>query len=163
MVDRDPLPTWTQGRIGLLGDAAHPMYPAGSNGATQAIVDARSLAYHLAAAHDPEQGLRDYDQERGPGVDAVLLSNREMGPEAVLDIAHARAPKGFSDIERVIPRDELAAISRRYAEISGLQQDTVNRASPYDVALDRVRPRWTAAAIHAAENETPKNRSLNPE
>jgi len=71
MVDRDPLPTWTKGRISLVGDAAHPMYPAGSNGATQAIVDARSLAHRLATTHESKQGLRAYDQERRRALAAI--------------------------------------------------------------------------------------------
>ena len=132
MVDRDPLPSWTKGRISLLGDAAHPMYPAGSNGATQAIVDARSLAHRLATAHESEQGLRAYDRERRPALAAIQLSNREMGPEAVINRVHTRAPNGFTNIDQVIPRHELASVSRDYAKIGGFDQATVNQPSPYN-------------------------------
>jgi 2-polyprenyl-6-methoxyphenol hydroxylase-like FAD-dependent oxidoreductase len=135
MVDRDPVPRWTCGRITLLGDAAHPMYPAGSNGATQAIVDARALAFHLAAARDPGQALEAYDRERRPTVTRVQLSNRQMGPEAVINLAHALAPGGFTDIEEVIPRGQLASASRGYAKIGGFDQAAVNRPSPYDARL----------------------------
>ena len=132
MVDRDPLPAWTRGRIALLGDAAHPMYPAGSNGATQAIVDARTLAYRLATSRHPGLGLHAYDRERRPAVTEVQLSNRQMGPETVINLAHERAPNGFTDVERVIPREELESVSRRYAEIARFDRATVNRPSPYD-------------------------------
>jgi len=133
MVDRDPSPTLTRGAIGLIGDAAHPMYPAGSNGATQAIVDARALAYVLATADDPAHGLRAYDSERRPAVTRLQLSNRQMGPEAAINLAHTHAPNGFTNIEDVIPRPELDRISRRYAEIGGFDVLSVNRPSPYDV------------------------------
>lgn len=135
MVDRDPLPGWTRGRITLLGDAAHPMYPAGSNGATQAIIDARALAYWLATIRDPGQALDAYDQDRRPAVTRVQLSNRQMGPEGVIDLAHARAPGGFTDIEQVISLGELGQASRRYAQIGGFDQAAVNRPSPYDARL----------------------------
>lgn len=131
MTDRDPLPWWSRGGITLLGDAAHPMYPAGSNGATQAIIDARALAYHLAAAHDPGQGLQAYDQDRRPATARIQLSNREMGPEAVINLAHARAPGGFTDITQVLAPAELEDASRRYAQTGGLTLDAVNRPSPY--------------------------------
>jgi 5-methylphenazine-1-carboxylate 1-monooxygenase len=140
MVDRDPLPSWTRGRVTLLGDAAHPMYPAGSNGATQAIIDARALAYWLARIRDPGQALDAYDQDRRPAVTRVQFSNRQMGPEAVIDLAHARAPDGFTDIEQVISLRELGQASRRYAQIGGFDQAAVNRPSPYDAGLPPGQP-----------------------
>lgn len=115
IVDRDPLPRWTFGHITLLGDAAHAMYPMGSNGATQSIVDAQVLANALATEDDPGEALRHYEDRRRPVTTGLQASNRRMGPEIVIDIAHQRAPHGFRNIEDVIPAAELAEISNRYA------------------------------------------------
>jgi len=118
MCDRDPLPWWTQGRVTLLGDAAHPMYPVGSNGASQAVLDARCLADALAAA-PPEAALRAYEAERRPKTAAITASNRQGGPERVLDVVATLAPKGFARIEDVIAPEELAGIVGGYARLAG--------------------------------------------
>ena len=118
MCDRDPLPWWTQGRITLLGDAAHPMYPVGSNGASQAILDARCLADLLAARPVPD-ALAAYDAARRPATTAVVHSNRAGGPERVIDLAAARAPDGFADIADIATPDELAGVVRGYAQLAG--------------------------------------------
>jgi hypothetical protein len=118
LCDRDPLPRWTQGRATLLGDAAHPMYPTGSNGATQAIIDARCLAARLAEL-GPEAGLIAYDEERRPATTAIVQANRAGGPEGVIDAADSLAPDGFDDIETVFPRAERERIVRGYARASG--------------------------------------------
>jgi 2-polyprenyl-6-methoxyphenol hydroxylase-like FAD-dependent oxidoreductase len=118
MCDRDPLPWWTQGRVTLLGDAAHPMYPVGSNGASQAILDARCLADLLAAQPVPA-ALADYDAERRPKTSVIVASNRKGGPERLVDEVSARAPDGFARLEDVISREELAAIAGGYAQMAG--------------------------------------------
>ncbi|MFC7540213.1 FAD-dependent monooxygenase [Siccirubricoccus deserti] len=118
MADRDPLPWWTRGRLTLLGDAAHPMYPTGSNGAAQAILDARCLARCLEALPAP-QALERYEAERRTRTTEIVLSNRRGGPERVLDIVSARAPEGFTRIEAVISAAELAEIGLRYAAAAG--------------------------------------------
>jgi 2-polyprenyl-6-methoxyphenol hydroxylase-like FAD-dependent oxidoreductase len=118
LCDRDPLPRWTHGRVTLLGDAAHPMYPVGSNGATQAIVDARCLADRLAEL-GPAAGLAAYDTERRPATAAIVRSNRTGGPERVIDAVEALAPDGFDDIDAVLPRAERERIVRGYAQASG--------------------------------------------
>jgi 2-polyprenyl-6-methoxyphenol hydroxylase-like FAD-dependent oxidoreductase len=118
MCDRDPLPFWTQGRVTLLGDAAHPMYPTGSNGASQAIIDARLLA-RLLADRPVEEALTAYEAERLPATRDIALSNRRGGPERVVDVVSARAPEGFERIEDVIAPEELAAIARGYAQMAG--------------------------------------------
>ncbi|MFJ8662604.1 FAD-dependent monooxygenase [Streptomyces sp. NPDC093795] len=135
MVDREPLDRWTHGRTTLIGDAAHAMYPVGSNGATQSIVDARALAHALARHPDPAEGLAAYERERRPVTTALQRANRERGPEVVIDLAHARAPQGFTDIHEVIPAEELAAISGRYAATGAFDPTTVNQGSPYEVPL----------------------------
>ena len=84
MVDRDPLPFWTRGRVTLLGDAAHPMYPRGSNGAGQAILDARTLAGCLLRNKDTESALRDYEQKRLKAANDLVLMNRANPPDAIL-------------------------------------------------------------------------------
>jgi 2-polyprenyl-6-methoxyphenol hydroxylase-like FAD-dependent oxidoreductase len=118
MCDRDPLPWWTQGRLTLLGDAAHPMYPVGSNGASQAIVDARCLTAALLAQRVPE-ALRAYAAQRLPATVAVVQSNRSGGPERVIDLAAARAPDGFGHIHDIATAAELADIAQGYARLAG--------------------------------------------
>ena len=117
--DRDPLPRWSFGRVTLLGDAAHPMYPVGSNGASQAILDAGCLAMHLAAEPTVEAALTRYDGERRPATSAIVLANRQGGPEAVIDMVEARAPHGFDDIDAVASREERKSVVRGYASLAG--------------------------------------------
>ena len=129
MVDRDPLPRWTHGRVTLLGDAAHPMYPVGSNGASQAILDARELADQLAAQTSIDAALASYEAARRPATGAVVLANRKGGPDRVLQLAEERAPNGFTNIEDVIPRAELESIAQSYKQTAGFDRDTVNRSA----------------------------------
>ncbi|MEA2738443.1 MAG: 5-methylphenazine-carboxylate 1-monooxygenase [Acetobacteraceae bacterium] len=118
MCDRDPLPWWTRGRVTLLGDAAHPMYPVGSNGASQAVLDARCLCDLLAGLPVPD-ALAAYESERLPATAAVVRSNRVGGPERVVDLVAARAPDGFARLEDVATEAELAGIVRGYAQVAG--------------------------------------------
>ena len=128
MCDRDPLPRWTHGRVTLLGDAAHPMYPVGSNGASQAILDARCLADHLVRAEHPMQALAAYERDRLPPTAELVRSNRKGGPEGVIDAVEALAPDGFTDIEAVLPRAEREAIVRGYAQKAGFAKEQVKAA-----------------------------------
>jgi 2-polyprenyl-6-methoxyphenol hydroxylase-like FAD-dependent oxidoreductase len=119
MVDRDPLPRWSFGRVTLLGDAAHPMYPIGANGASQAIRDASALAESLAETDtDIAGGLAAYEAERRPVTTEIVHSNRALGPEQVLRIAHERAPYGFARIEDVMTGEELGSIARGYHDLT---------------------------------------------
>ena len=122
MVDRDPLPRWSHGRVSLLGDAAHPMYPIGSNGATQAILDAAQLAESLAGIPDPVAALQDYESKRLPMTAEIVRMNRQQGIDAVLDLVEARAPDGFSNLNEVVPREELESIVGRYKAAAGHRQ-----------------------------------------
>lgn len=126
LVDKDPLPRWTAGCVTLLGDAAHPMYPIGSNGSAQAILDARCLADLLAQAHQgqmsPAHALLEYEAERLPKTAAIVLRNRLNGPEQVMQLAHERAPQGFEHIEDWIPRHEMEGIARRYRQVAGFDK-----------------------------------------
>ncbi|MTE01585.1 flavin-dependent oxidoreductase [Paracoccus sp. YIM 132242] len=123
MCDRDPLPFWSRGRVTLLGDAAHPMYPVGSNGASQAILDARALADLLARGGDVPGALAAYDAARRPLVARVVALNRKGGPEGVIDEVERRAPDGFDDLDAVITPEERQAIVRGYAATAGFSQD----------------------------------------
>src|SRR5438105_655567 len=126
MVDRDPLPSWSAGRVTLLGDAAHPMYPIGSNGASQAVIDGRVLAWELARHEHPVQALAAYDAARREATAALVLANRQMGPEKVLRIVSERAPDGFDSVEDVMSAAELAAIARDYKLTAGFEVDALN-------------------------------------
>lgn len=122
MADRDPLPRWTFGRVTLLGDAAHPMYPVGSNGASQAILDARCLADALAQAEHPRAALWVYEKDRLPKTAEVVRTNRIGGPERVIDEVEKRAPAGFTDIDSVLPLDIRRAIVGGYANMAGFSK-----------------------------------------
>ena len=126
MCDRDPLPYWSQGRVTLLGDAAHPMYPMGSNGAGQAILDATSLSGHLALHADPAEALRAYQDDRLAATSEVVLRNRKGGPESIIDEVERLAPEGFSRLEDVIDAATLEAAVAGYAQASGSSQQQVN-------------------------------------
>jgi 2-polyprenyl-6-methoxyphenol hydroxylase-like FAD-dependent oxidoreductase len=128
MCDRDPLPRWSSGRVTLLGDAAHPMYPVGSNGASQAILDARALADHLIAAEHPMQALWAYERDRLPLTAQIVQMNRTGGPEGVIDAIEERAPDGFTDINAVLSYEQREAIVRGYAATAGFAKEQVNTA-----------------------------------
>lgn len=117
--DRDPLPRWSFGRVTLLGDAAHPMYPVGSNGASQAILDAKSISTHLQKAGEIEVALLAYDAERRPATSDIVLANRRGGPEGVIDMIEARAPDGFDDIDAIASYEERKSVVRGYASLAG--------------------------------------------
>jgi len=127
MCDRDPLPRWTEGRSTLLGDAAHPMYPVGSNGASQAILDARCLADHLVAADTPQSALLAYERERLPATAEIVRLNRRGGPEGVIDAIERLAPDGFSDINEVMSFEQRKAIVGGYAGVAGFTPERVNK------------------------------------
>lgn len=133
MCDRDPLPRWTHGRVTLLGDAAHPMYPVGSNGASQAILDARALGDALARSEHPMQALHAYEAERRPKTAEIVMLNRKGGPERVIDEVEKRAPAGFSRIEDVLSHAERQAIVGGYAGKAGFA--VAGNVSPLRVAV----------------------------
>lgn len=140
MVDRNPLPWWGSGRVTLLGDAAHPMYPMGSNGGTQAIIDARVLAWHLALNESPVAALAAYEAERRERTNAIVLTNRQTGPERFLSVVAQRAPKGFQRIEDVMSREELEAIASDYKRVAGFQVEALNQQPGWNVEVNpRVR------------------------
>jgi 2-polyprenyl-6-methoxyphenol hydroxylase-like FAD-dependent oxidoreductase/quercetin dioxygenase-like cupin family protein len=117
--DRDPLAAWSHGRVTLLGDAAHAMYPVGSNGASQAILDARALADALADSSDVPEALRRYEAARLAPTAEIVRSNRSGGPEGVIDAVQRLAPEGFDDVEAVLTHADREAIVRGYARKAG--------------------------------------------
>jgi 2-polyprenyl-6-methoxyphenol hydroxylase-like FAD-dependent oxidoreductase len=126
LVDRDPVDRWVFDRVTLLGDAAHPMYPIGSNGASQAILDGRTLAYELATAGDIDTALQRYEAARLPPTAKIVLANRRNGPEQVMQLAHERAPKGFSHVNEVISAGELHQVHVNYKQLAGFDCETLN-------------------------------------
>jgi 2-polyprenyl-6-methoxyphenol hydroxylase-like FAD-dependent oxidoreductase len=122
MVDRDPLPLWRHGRITLLGDAAHPMYPIGSNGATQAILDAEAIARSLREERHVETALDHYEAERRPMCARIVELNRQEGLDYILDMVEERAPDGFERLEDVIDPAEVDAFVKRYKAAAGHRQ-----------------------------------------
>ena len=133
MVDRDPLPRWSDHRVTLMGDAAHPMYPIGSNGASQAILDARQLALHLARARDVPAGLAAYEAERRPPTAALTLANRALGPDVILEEVHRRAPEGFLDLHAVISAAELSDTAASYKRLAGFDPALLNERGSWSV------------------------------
>jgi 2-polyprenyl-6-methoxyphenol hydroxylase-like FAD-dependent oxidoreductase len=123
MVDRDPVDFWTDGRVTLLGDAAHPMYPIGANGASQAIIDGRVLADTLADMPGPE-GLLAYEASRRPATAEIVLANRRSGPERVLDIAAARVKGPGDRIEDLISAEELEEVAAGYRNTAGFRKQS---------------------------------------
>ena len=127
MSDRDPLPQWSFDRISLLGDAAHPMYPIGSNGASQAILDAECLTECLKRHDEVATALKEYETVRLAATTNIVLQNRRMGPEEVMQIVEERAPDGFDNLHDVISREELDAVSARYKKIAGFELEALNQ------------------------------------
>jgi 5-methylphenazine-1-carboxylate 1-monooxygenase len=131
LVDRDPVPTWSSGRVTLLGDAAHPMQPIGSQAGSQAIVDARVLTAALLATANPIEALERYDAERRPVMNDITLRNRRFGPEAAMQLVEERAPNGFARIEDVISRAHLEEITKSFSAAAGLDAEAVNGRRSY--------------------------------
>jgi 2-polyprenyl-6-methoxyphenol hydroxylase-like FAD-dependent oxidoreductase len=127
MCDREPLAQWSFGRTTLLGDAAHPMYPFGANGAAQAIIDAKCVAERLASTADPVEALKQYEVERLEPANKVVSMNRSAGPEGVIDTVEARCNGPVKDLNEVMPFAEREAIVRGYAKAAGFAQDQVRR------------------------------------
>jgi 2-polyprenyl-6-methoxyphenol hydroxylase-like FAD-dependent oxidoreductase len=130
MVDRDPLPRWTFDRVTLLGDAAHPMYPIGSNGASQAIIDARVLTREFLKHGLTPAALEAYEAERREATARIVLANRGNGPEQVMQLVEQRAPDGFKRIDDVLSREELEGTAAAYKRTAGFDVEGLNTRPP---------------------------------
>ena len=126
MVDRDPLPFWTQGRVTLAGDAAHAMYPIGSNGASQGILDARLLGRYLRDQGLSESALEAYEAERRPVTTRIILANRSNGPDQVMDLVEQRCDGEFGDVAEVLSAQELHDTASSYKQLVGTDIDGLN-------------------------------------
>jgi len=135
LVDRLPLDTWIKGRTVLLGDAAHPTYPVGSNGTSQAILDARVLAFALATM-PIDEALKYYESERLPKTRALQEANRGMGPELVMQLAHERAPQGFDHITDIVPQNELEQIAENYKKIAGFDPRALTTRASWNASFE---------------------------
>ena len=130
MIDRDPIPTWVDGPVALMGDAAHAMYPTGSNGASQAICDARVLGAKILAHRVTPEALRAYDKELCGPVSELVLRNRGAGPFGLLNLLDSRCGGVFEDINEVIPQAERADFMAKYKAAAGFAKDRLNAAPP---------------------------------
>ena len=120
MVDKDPVDRWTFGRVTFMGDAAHPMYPRGSNGAAQAIIDARTLAEILARGMDPQGALKEYEATRLPATARIVRTNREHPPDfIIMKVEALTGDQPFKHIDDVISQEELKRMSDAYKQIAG--------------------------------------------
>ncbi|WP_136658966.1 flavin-dependent oxidoreductase [Nitratireductor sp. XY-223] len=126
MVDRDPIARWTEGAVTLMGDAAHATYPVGSNGASQAIVDARKLGRAMLDHGVTSSALEAYEAEVLPATRNIVLTNRGSGPDAVLQMIEDRCGGTFDRIEDVASHEELAAHAEKYKKIAGFSIEALN-------------------------------------
>jgi 2-polyprenyl-6-methoxyphenol hydroxylase-like FAD-dependent oxidoreductase len=130
-VDRDPIPRWSFGRVTLIGDAAHPMQPVGAQAGSQAIVDGRVLAASLIATRDPVAALARYQDERIAAMNDMILRNRSLGLEKVLQMAEERAPAGFAMITDVLTQEELETTASSFKKAAGFDVETVNACDSF--------------------------------
>jgi 2-polyprenyl-6-methoxyphenol hydroxylase-like FAD-dependent oxidoreductase len=128
MIDRDPLPSWVDGPVGLIGDAAHPMYPTGSNGASQAIVDARQIGRIMTERGATAEALAHFDAEFCGPIGQVAMRNRGAGPFGLLNMVDERCGGQFEDIDDVIPAAERSAFMLAYQQAAGFAKDKLNAA-----------------------------------
>jgi len=130
MVDRNPIDNWTEGAISLMGDAAHATYPVCSNGASQAIIDARKLGRHLLNHGICPAALAAYQDEMLPITTKIVLTNRGSGPDAVLQLIEERCGGAFDNIEDVASHQELSDHAAKYKAIAGFSIEALNKAPP---------------------------------
>ncbi|MDB5500725.1 MAG: FAD-dependent monooxygenase [Tardiphaga sp.] len=140
LVDRDPVSQWTFGRVTLMGDAAHPMYPIGSNGASQAILDARVLTREILRFGEVPAALHAYEAERRPATTDLVMLNRRNGPEQVMQIVEERAPEGFDVVTDVLSQQELEDIAANYKRVAGFQVEGLNAKPPIVPTVELPQP-----------------------
>ncbi len=130
MIDRDPVPTWVDGPVALMGDAAHAMYPTGSNGASQAVIDARTLGAAFVAHGVTAQALAAYDAQLCAPISELILRNRGAGPFGLLNMLNERSGGAYDDIDAVIPPAERQEFMGKYKAAAGFAIETLNAAAP---------------------------------
>jgi 2-polyprenyl-6-methoxyphenol hydroxylase-like FAD-dependent oxidoreductase len=128
MVDKDPVPRWTFGRVTFAGDAAHPMYPRGSNGAAQSAIDARTLADMLERHSDPVAALKAYEEARLTVTARIVKTNRENPPDFInIKVEELVGDRPFDDLDKYITQEELRALSDQYKKVAGFSLEDVQR------------------------------------
>ncbi|MGB1285893.1 MAG: FAD-dependent monooxygenase, partial [Aggregatilineales bacterium] len=132
MIDRDPVPRWTFGRVTLMGDAAHPMRPNGSNGSSQAIIDAETLAEQFQQHDTMSQALQAYEAIRLEPMRTLVLENRKAGPERVMQMAEDNCDGKCTEVCTHVPSDILEQVANRYKQIAGFDKDAVRKATGMD-------------------------------
>ena len=130
MIDRDPVSTWIDGPVALMGDAAHAMYPTGSNGASQAIIDARVLGAAMLERGITPDAIKHYDDQLCSKVSDLVLRNRSAGPFGLLNILNDRCGGIFEDIETIIPLKERTEFMSKYKAAAGFAIESLNKAPP---------------------------------
>ena len=130
MIDRDPVLSWADGPVALMGDAAHPMYPTGSNGASQAIVDARVIAAKVLQHGITPTALAAYDAQLCAPISELVLRNRSAGPFGLLNLLDERCGGVFEDIDLAIPAAERSQFMAKYKAAAGLAIENLNAAPP---------------------------------
>jgi 2-polyprenyl-6-methoxyphenol hydroxylase-like FAD-dependent oxidoreductase len=128
MIDRNPVPTWVDGPVALMGDAAHPMYPTGSNGASQAIIDARVIGREILRHGVTPAALDSFDSLLCGPIGQVALRNRGAGPFGLLQLVEERGAKGFKHIDEIISPQERTAFMQAYQQAAGFAKDSLNAA-----------------------------------
>lgn len=128
MVDRDPLPQWSFGRVTLMGDAAHAMYPNGSNGVSQGVLDAMTFADLMENATDIETTLTAYDDARREATAKISLANRQTGPELVMQMVKDQCPGTCGETHSCIPKDVLEEVATAYKKLAGFDKQTLKAA-----------------------------------
>jgi 2-polyprenyl-6-methoxyphenol hydroxylase-like FAD-dependent oxidoreductase len=149
MIDRDPVPTWVDGNTVLLGDAAHVMYPTGSNGASQAIVDARVLGAALIEHGLDASALRAYDDQLCEAISAVVLRNRGAGPFGLLNMLDERCGGMFDNVDDVISAREREQFMSSYKAAAGFDMEALNAAPPIIAPGARVHRAVRTSAIES--------------
>ena len=139
MIDRDPVATWRDGSVVLLGDAAHPMYPVGSNGATQAVVDARVLGACMVDKGATPAALEEYDRRLCTEISGVVLRNRGAGPFGILNTVDERCGSVFENIDDVMSKGEMDEFMLRYVQAAGYAIEALNSAPPTIAPESRVK------------------------
>lgn len=145
MVDRDPLDAWSQGRVTLTGDAAHPMYPIGSNGASQAILDARILGRSIIRNGVSDTALIAYEDERRPATSRIVVANRGNGPDQIMQVVEEKCQGMFDVVTDVMSRQELEDHAARYKTLAGFDLETLNARPPLIDTADTMRQAATDA------------------
>ncbi|MDF1608095.1 flavin-dependent oxidoreductase [Hoeflea sp. YIM 152468] len=138
MVDRNPLDSWTDGAVTLMGDAAHPMYPIGSNGASQAILDARILGRNLVRSGLSPAALIAYEDERRPATSKIVVANRGNGPDQIMQVVEDKCQGMFDAITDIMSAEDLADHAARYKALAGFDLQTLNARPPLISQNDRV-------------------------